>query len=83
MNTEKTIKQEMLISLNAMFIAVPEDIANDIKNKVLLYTDQLEALLLTATQNLGHPAYNHSSSTTIAIDEIREQLFDFLNIPKQ
>ena len=40
------------------------------------------ALLLEATQNLGHPAYNHSSSTTIGIDNLREKCFDFLGVPK-
>jgi hypothetical protein len=43
---------------------------------------ETENLLLQATQNLGHPAYNHSSSTTIGIDNLREKCFDFLGVPK-
>lgn len=47
--------------------------------ELLIKTEQN---LLRATQNLGHPAYGHSSATTIAIDDLREELFDFLEIPK-
>lgn len=39
-------------------------------------------LLLDVTRNLAHPAYGHSSSTTIAIDNLREKSFDYLEIPK-
>lgn len=39
-------------------------------------------LLLETTQNLGHPAYGQSSSTTIAIDSLREGSFDFLRVLK-
>lgn len=45
--------------------------------------DEPYVLLLTTTQNLGHPAYNVSSSTTIAIDELRDKAFDYLEIPKK
>lgn len=44
---------------------------------------ETEEWLLKTTQNLGHPAYNHSSSTTIGIDNLREKAFDFLGIPKE
>lgn len=40
-------------------------------------------LLLQTTQNLGHPAYGHSSSTSIGIDNLREKAFDYLEIPKE
>lgn len=39
-------------------------------------------MLLRTTQNLAHPAYGHSSATTIGIDELREEAFDYLGIPK-
>lgn len=40
-------------------------------------------LFLQCTQNLGHPAYNVSSSTTIGIDDLREKAFDYLGVPKE
>lgn len=39
-------------------------------------------LLLEVTRNLGHPAYNHSSSTTIGIDNLRNTAFEYLGIPE-
>lgn len=52
-----------------------EDIINLLK--------ETESFLLKATQNLGHPAYGLSSSTTIGIDELREECFDFMEFPKK
>lgn len=52
------------------------------KEQVLALLQETEEKLLKATQNLGHPAYGLSSSTTIGIDELREELFDFLEVPK-
>jgi hypothetical protein len=43
---------------------------------------ETEEWLLKTTQNIGHPAYNISSSTTIGIDSLREAAFDYLGIPK-
>ncbi len=40
-------------------------------------------LLLATTQNLGHPAYNVSSSTTIGIDNLRERAFDYCGRPEK
>jgi len=37
-------------------------------------------ILLEAIKNLGHPAYNQSSSTTDAIDQLREKGFLYLGI---
>lgn len=44
---------------------------------------ETEKLLLQTTQNLGHPAYGLSISTTFAIDELRETSFDFMGVPKE
>ena len=44
--------------------------------------DETKSLLLDATRNLGHPAYEHSYATKEAIDELREKCFNFLEIPK-
>lgn len=52
------------------------------KEEVVELLKTTEKNLLRATQNLGHPAYGLSSSTTSGIDELREELFDFLEIPK-
>ena len=52
------------------------------KEEIFEALQQTEQHLLNATRNLGHPAYNVSSGTTFAIDELREELFDFLEIPK-
>lgn len=52
------------------------------REDILYLLKETEQKLLQATQNLGHPAYGHSSATTIGIDELREELFDFLEIPK-
>lgn len=41
-----------------------------------------EEILLQCAQNLGHPAYGHSLSSTIVIDKLRERAFDYLEIPK-
>jgi hypothetical protein len=38
--------------------------------------------LFKVTQNLGHPAYGHSSATSIGIDELRNQMFDYLGVPQ-
>jgi hypothetical protein len=43
---------------------------------------ETQNLLYECAKNLGHPAYNHSSATSIAIDELREKALDFLEIPK-
>jgi len=50
------------------------------KQQVLKVLKETEQKLLEATQNLGHPAYGISSSTTISIDNLRENLFDYLEI---
>jgi selenocysteine lyase/cysteine desulfurase len=52
------------------------------KEEILKVLQETENNLLKATQNLGHPAYGHSTATTMAVDELREELFDFLEIPK-
>jgi len=52
------------------------------KEEVLTVLKETEQKLLQATQNLGHPAYGLSSGTTSAIDELREELFDYLEVPK-
>lgn len=52
------------------------------KEEIFKALQETETKLLEATRNLGHPAYGHSSATTIGIDELREQLFDFLEVPK-
>lgn len=51
------------------------------KEQVLALLQETEEKLLQATRNLGHPAYALSSSVTFAIDELREELFEFLEIP--
>lgn len=53
------------------------------QSEVLEALIETEKKLLQATQNLGHPAYGLSSSTTFGIDELREELFDYLEIPKE
>jgi len=50
--------------------------------EILEALKETELKLLQATQNLGHPAYGLSSSTTFGIDELRDELFDFLEIPR-
>lgn len=52
------------------------------KEEILSVLIETEQRLLKATQNLGHPAYGLSSSTTFSIDELREDNFDYLEIPK-
>lgn len=52
-------------------------------NSLVEHALDLQDRLLKATQNLGHPAYGLSSSTTFGIDELREELFDFLEVPKK
>ena len=59
-----------------------EKLHNAPQSEVLEVLIETEQKLLKATQNLGHPAYGLSSSTTFAIDELREELFDYLEIPK-
>ena len=59
-----------------------EKLKNAPQSEVLEVLIETEQKLLKATQNLGHPAYGLSSSTTFAIDELREELFDYLEIPK-
>lgn len=43
---------------------------------------ETQELLYNCALNLGHPAYGHSSSTSIAIDDLREKALDFLEVPK-
>lgn len=50
------------------------------REELLQLLQTTEQHLLKATQNLGHPAYGLSSSTTLGIDELRNELFDFLEI---
>lgn len=54
-----------------------QDASNE---EILEALKQTEQKLLEATQNLGHPAYNVSSSVTFHIDDLRNELFDFLEI---
>lgn len=58
-----------------------KDIIEKFKNSQIALKNTEEWLLKT-TQNLGHPSYGHSSSTTIGIDNLRESAFDFLGVPK-
>jgi len=53
------------------------------KEEILEVLKETEKNLLKATQNLGHPAYGISSGTTSGIDTLREELFDYLEIPKE
>lgn len=77
------------VAYNGDKLPSAEDFFNDISKEkqvnawlaVAEKQKQVYDLLLEATQNLGHPAYNQSSSTTIAIDSLRERLFDFLEVP--
>jgi len=39
-------------------------------------------MLLATTRNLGHPAYGQSTATTMAVDELREEAFNYLEIPR-
>jgi len=55
-----------------------EKLENSSQADVLAVLKETEQKLLQATQNFGHPAYGLSSSTTIAIDELRSELFDYL-----
>ena len=57
-----------------------EKLENSSQADVLVVLKETEQKLLQATQNLGHPAYGLSSSTTIAIDELRSELFDYLEL---
>jgi len=57
-----------------------EKLENSTQKEVLNVLKQTEKKLLEATRNLGHPAYGISSSTTIVIDELRNELFDYLDI---
>lgn len=59
-----------------------EKLQNAHQQEVLKVLIETEQKLLEATKNLGHPAYGLSSSTTFGIDELRDELFDFLEIPK-
>lgn len=59
-----------------------EKTENMTKEEIVELLKTTEKHLLHATQNLGHPAYGLSSCTTFGIDELREELFDFLEIPK-
>lgn len=59
-----------------------EKLENATREEILSLLKETEQKLLQATKNLGHPAYGHSSATTIGIDDLREELFDFLEIPK-
>ena len=60
-----------------------EKLTTATQEEVLTVLKETEQLLLKATQNLGHPAYGLSSSTTFAIDDLREELFDYLEVPKK
>jgi len=53
------------------------------KEEVVELLKETEQKLLQATQNLGHPSYEYSYSTREAIDQLREECFDFLEIPKE
>ncbi len=77
------LKQQIEKSLQALFLELPESIATDVKTKFYNYSKDIEEKLLQATRNLGHPAYGHSYNTTEAIDTMRNELFDLLDIPKK
>lgn len=78
MKTEKQMSMDVV----AVLIKIPNaDLSDKIKVAFSNYRDEMYERLLECTQNLGHPAYGHSSSTTIGIDELREKTFDFLEIP--
>lgn len=59
-----------------------ENLQNASKEEVLTVLKETEKHLLNATRNLAHPAYGHSQITTEEIDDLRNELFDFLEIPK-
>lgn len=75
------LKKEMQKGINALRLELHPDIVDDIQKRFDAYATDIEKRLLECCQNLGHPAYNHSSSTTISIDNLRDRTFDFLDIP--
>lgn len=60
-----------------------EKLKDATKEEIFVALQETEQKLLQATKNLGHPAYGLSSSTTFGIDELREELFDFLEVAKE
>lgn len=44
---------------------------------------ETEWLLLNCALNLGHPAYDVSTSAKIGIDELRNRALDFLEVPME
>jgi len=60
-----------------------DDLRANIKVAFHEYREEMYNRLLSCTQNLGHPAYGHSSSTSIGIDNLRNETFDFLEIPEK
>lgn len=81
METAKQLREKINKSFMALRLEVDGSIVDDMKAKFDDYADNMEKRLLSTTQNLGHPAYGHSSSTSIAIDNIRNESFDFLEVP--
>lgn len=83
METAKQLRENVNMAFTSLRLEVDGSIVNDIKKRFDNYADKMEEKLLATTQNLGHPAYGHSSSTSIGIDNLREETFDFLSVPKQ
>lgn len=60
-----------------------EDLKDLTPKELLDVIRQQEEMLLSAAQNLGHPAYGHSSGTTAYIDDLRNDIFDYLQIEQK
>lgn len=60
-----------------------EKLENSTRSEVLGVLKETEQKLLEATRYLGHPAYGLSSSITFHVDDLREELFDFLGIHRE
>jgi hypothetical protein len=80
MKTEK----ELSLNIDGLLHKISNDnLRHEIKVAFHEYRDEMYKRLLNCNQNLAHPAYGHSSSTSIGIDNLRNETFDFLEIPEK
>lgn len=79
----KKTEKQLVAEIDSLLVNISDNqLRNEIEKSFHEYRDVMYKRLLSCNQNLGHPAYMHSSSTSIGIDNLRNETFDFLEIPE-
>lgn len=77
-------QKELAINIDGLLSKVSNDnLRHELRVAFSQYREIMSKMVYDCAINLAHPAYSHSTSTSIGIDNLRERALDFLEIPKE